>query len=340
MEPHRDAILLIALSFVLSPLAYADESPTVPGRDDVEQERKPRLVAIRRAWDTAPHNGCADLTHFGGEIVAAVREGQSDVLGGAIRIIASPDGKTWESRALLTASDVDLRAPHLSVAPTGQLQLVAGAALPADAPARHQTLLWRSADSRNWSASTPVGEPNFWIWDLDWRDETAYGIGYPTGGQDFARLYQSADGRRFRPVVDQLLRGHHPGESALLFLADSAAICLARRGGQEGTTLAGRASAPFTEWTWSDTGRRVAGADMVQLADGRVVVGTHLFSQGVATALCWLDPEDGSLDEFLRLPFAGQPGSLGLLALEDRLWVGYPSAHEGKVAVYVAEIQL
>ncbi len=79
---------------------------------------------------------------------------------------------------------------------------------------------------------------------------------------------------------------------------------------------------------------------MIQLPDGRIVVATHIFRAGVLTALCWLDLQGGRLEEFLRLPFAGNAGSIGLLRHRNLLWVAYSSEHEGKPGLYLAEVEL
>ena len=53
-----------------------------------------------------------------------LREGQSHVSpDGALRVITSVNGQQWESAALITSEDSDLRDAKIAVTPDGQLML-------------------------------------------------------------------------------------------------------------------------------------------------------------------------------------------------------------------------
>jgi len=54
----------------------------------------------------------------------------------------------------------------------------------------------------------------------------------------------------------------------------------------------------------------------------------------------WLDPQAGTLTEFLKLPSGGDTSYPGLVWHDGLLWVSYYSSHEGKTSVYLAKVKL
>lgn len=59
-----------------------------------------RLVSVSTIWNEAPHNAFTDLLRWQGQWYCVFREGQAHVSpDGALRIIASSDGKEWASVA-------------------------------------------------------------------------------------------------------------------------------------------------------------------------------------------------------------------------------------------------
>src|SRR5438128_2355705 len=99
----------------------------VPGAE--EQPVKAELVEVRKIWDQAPHNAFTDLIRFRGEWLCVFREGKAHVSpDGSLRVIASPDGKTWTSAALITSPTGDLRDAKITVTPDSRLMLSGAAA--------------------------------------------------------------------------------------------------------------------------------------------------------------------------------------------------------------------
>ena len=309
------------------------------------------LVDVRRIWDAAPHNAFTDLVRHDGRWLCVFREGAGHVShDGAIRVIASADGKVWTSSALLQTPDEsmpDLRDPKISHAPDGRLMLVAGAANRKKGEARHRTFVWFSSDGRTWGNATPIGEVNRWLWRVTWHGGAAYTVGYGReGAERLARLYRSADGRTFTPLVPRLFEAAtpsdtgYPNEATLRFLPDGRCLCLLRRDGSPNTAQLGTAAAPYTEWTWKDLGVRVGGPNVIRLPDGRLVAVTRRYEGGARTSVQWLDAEQGTLTEILRLPSGGDTSYAGLVAHEGLLWVSYYSSHEGKTSIYLARVRL
>lgn len=301
----------------------------------------PRLVDVRKIWDRAPHNAFTDLIRFQDQWFCVFREGQDHVSpDGALRVITSKDGERWESAALVTSTTADLRDAKITVTPDGRLMLCGGAALHAPRGHTHESMVWYSPDGTSWDAGAVVARPNDWLWRVTWHKGTAYGIGYDCGDKKDICLYKSSDGKSFDVLREGLFREGYPNETSLVFLPDETCLCLMRRDDAPGTGLLGTARPPYTDWTWKDLGKRIGGPHMLRLPDGRFVAAVRLYEPVVRTGLCWLDPEKGTLDEFLTLPSGGDTSYPGLVIHDGLLWVSYYSSHEGKTSVYLARVKM
>jgi len=302
---------------------------------------EPRLVEARRIWDAAPHNAFTDLVRFKDRWYCVFREGQGHVSpDGALRVIVSDDGERWESAALITSPDSDLRDAKISVTPDGRLMLCGAEALHDKSRKSHQTLAWFSADGVHWSERQEIGDPDIWLWRVSWHQGRGLGIGYAVGsGPRSVRLYATDDGVRFEPVVDRLIADNYPNETSIVFDGPRA-LCLLRRDGEANTGLFGTAEPPYTDWDWKDLGVRIGGPHMIRLDDGRLVAAVRLYDGGARTSLCWIDPAAATLTEFLRLPSGGDTSYAGLAMHDGLLWVSYYSSHEGKTSIYLAKVAL
>ncbi len=298
------------------------------------------LVEVRKIWDQAPHNAFTDLVRFQERWYCVFREGQAHVsYDGALRVITSRDGQTWESAALFTSPRSDLRDAKISVTPAGELMLSGAEALHDKSKHTHQSLAWFSKDGRTWSDRHPIGEPDFWLWRVTWHKGQAYGLGYGCRQDQSVRLYTSQDGKRFDVLVPRLHDAGYPNESSLVFAGDTA-YCLLRRDGRPRSGLLGIAQAPYTQWEWKDLGATIGGPAMIQLPDGRLLAAVRLYDQKVRTSLCWIDPQAGRLTEALALPSGGDTSYAGLVWHDGLLWVSYYSTHEGKTNIYLAKVKV
>ena len=320
--------LLTALSF----------TPSFAKEDKVS----PTLVEVRKIWDKAPHNAFTDLVRFKDEWFCVFREGKGHVSpDGALRIIASKDGKDWRSTALLTSDDSDLRDAKINVTPDGRLMLSGAEAMHDRSKYSHQSLIWFSGDGRKWSKAHEVGDKDFWLWRTTWRKGKAYGFGYGTDRRKRSiRLYRSDDGSSFEVLVKNAFDKGYPNETSIVFLPDETALCLLRRDSLPNTAQLGRAKPPYQEWTWKDLGVRIGGPHLIRLPDGRFVAAVRRLDGVVRTSLHWLDPEKATLTEFMKLPSGKDTSYAGLVWHEDVLWVSYYSGHEGKTSIYLAKVQL
>ncbi|MBI5084815.1 MAG: exo-alpha-sialidase [Acidobacteria bacterium] len=298
------------------------------------------LLEVRKIWDAAPHNAFTDLVKHRGLWWCAFREGAAHVSpDGAIRVLVSGDGARWESAALLRSEAGDLRDAKLSVTPSGELMLVAAAALKPGGPARHQTFAWFSNDGREWGDPLAIGEPDYWLWRVVWGEGTAWGIGYDTTGQRRdTRLYRSADGRTFERVTNWVSPGPSANETGLLVEKAGKLTILARRDGEPISALLVRGEPPYKAWQVINLGARVGGPALMRLPDGRLLGAGRLHDGKTRTALFWVK-EDGIV-EFQALPSGGDSSYPGLVYENGVLWVSYYSSHEGKTSIYLAKVRL
>jgi hypothetical protein len=306
----------------------------------VARAGEPRAMEVRKIWDQAPHNAFTDLVQFQGRWFCVFREGAGHVSpDGALRVITSTDGREWESAALITSDSSDLRDAKITVTPDGQLMLCGAEALHDKSQHTHQSLAWFSKDGRTWSEKYAIGDPDYWLWRVTWHNGVAYGIGYGCGNDRSVRLYKSPDGKKFETLVERLFDQGYPNETSIVFDGDEA-YCLLRRDGGEGNRsgLLGVSRPPYTTWEWKDLGVQIGGPQMVRLADGRLLAAVRLYDKKVRTSLCWIDPQAGTLSEFIELPSGGDTSYAGMALDEDQLWVSYYSSHEGKTSIYLATL--
>ena len=299
------------------------------------------IVEVKKIWDSAPHNAFTDLARFNNQWFCVFREGKAHVSpDGAVRVLRSDDGLKWNSAALITSTNADLRDPKIVITPKKELMLTAAGALHRPAKRNHQTFVWFSEDGTNWDAPAPIGDPDMWLWRVTWNEGTAYSVGYDTSGGFFVRLYSSSDGKAFKSLVPKLFEEGHPNESSIVFEPDKTALCLLRRDGDPATGKLGFAEPPYTAWEWKDVGVKVGGPHMLRLPDGRLVGCVRLYDGAVRTSLAWIDRTSGKLTEFQKLPSSGDSSYAGLVWHEGLLWVSYYSSHEGRTSIYLAKVKL
>lgn len=308
-----------------------------------DDDPKAVLVDAKLIWNKAPHNAFTDLIRFKDRWFCVFREGRGHVSpDGALRVLTSVDGQKWESAALVTSADSDLRDAKITITPDGRLMLAGAEAVDTPTGKHHQSLVWFSDDGRTWSSGHEVGDLDNWLWRITWHKGHAYGFGYGCGkGDRGLRLYSSPDGTTFNTLIKKVnVEGTYPNESSIVFLPDDTAYCLLRQDGKPNFGSLGTSRPPYTDWDWKSLGVRLGGPDMIQLPDGRFVAVVRLYDAPVRTSVCWLDPESGKLTEALKLPSGGDTSYAGLVWHEGLLWISYYSSHEGKTSIYLARVRI
>jgi hypothetical protein len=316
----------------------------VSANDTGTEIEAPVLVEARRIWDRAPHNAFTDLLRFQDRWYCVFREGSAHVSpDGSLRVITSTDGRKWDPTALVTSPTYDLRDAKLTVTPDGRLMLN-GAGMIADAKVRYQSMCWFSTDAgHTWDAGRKIGDPGFWLWRTHWFEGVAYTMGYNTQRdrtKRILRLYRSTDGETYVTHVARVTAPNGCGEDKILFLADRSALCLLRHETGDKMAQLGTSSPPYTNWEWRDLNVRIGGPNMIQIPDGRILAVTRLHNGGTRTSLSWLDVENATLTETLKLPSGGDTSYAGLVWHDGLLWISYYSSHEGKTSIYLAKVKV
>lgn len=309
-----------------------------------EKVESVKLLSVQKIWDAAPHNAFTDLIHHNGQFFCVFREGTNHVSpDGALRVITSADGETWESAALIISENSDLRDAKITVTPGGKLMLSGAEALHDKSAHTHQSLVWFSDDGTRWSKKHEIGDPDFWLWRTTWHNKEAFNFGYGCGEKKSLRLYKSSDGKNFETLVEDLNIDSYPNETSIVFKGDTA-FCLLRRDGENKSGLLGISIPPYTIWSWKDLSIRIGGPDMILLPDGRFLAAVRLYETDnwhpARTSLCWINPVTGKLSEVLTLPSGGDTSYAGMVWHEDVLWVSYYSSHEEKTSIYLAKVQI
>lgn len=304
---------------------------------------EPKLIEVRKVWDAAPHNAFTDLIRFKDRWWLAFREAKEHGVSpdGSLRLLVSDDGKAWESAAKLSDARGDLRDPKLSVLPDGRLiiaTVVAFVGRNADPKLRHQSLVYLSADGRQWSEPQKIGQPNDWLWRVTWHGMEGLSFGYSTTERSHVRLYRGGVNAKFDALIDDLKLPGEANEITARFMADGTALALARRDPEP--ALWGVARPPYKEWTWKPLDLRVGGPNFIILPDGRMIAAVRLHQPKVHTGLAWIKLDEGKLEPCLTLPSGGDTSYAGLVWHESQLWVSYYSSHEGKTSIYLARVAL
>jgi hypothetical protein len=306
-----------------------------------ESSAKEEILSLEKIWDYAEHNAMTDLLQYQSRWFCTFREGEDHVSArGRIRVLASDDGLSWNSAALLEMPDHDLRDPKLSITPSGRLMLNTCAVQRSPSKQNLQSFVLFSQDGIEWSAPQPIGDPDCWLWRVTWLQGAAYAIGYTIFEPLRTRLYIARDGMHYDLAVDGLCSEAFPNEATLVFREDGSALCLQRRDAGTATALLGISNPPYKTWEWKDLGVRIGGPNLLILPDGRIIAAVRRYGANAWTSLNYLDPVSGTISEFLALPSGGDTSYAGLCWHEGILWVSYYSSHEENTSIYLAKIKI
>ena len=304
----------------------------------------PTLVKAARIWNAGGHNAFTDLIRWHDRWYCTFRESEAHIGGnGRIRVLASADGDTWASAALIAEAGIDLRDPKMSVAPDGRLMIVAGGSVYQGTRylGRQPRVLF-SPDGRTWTEPQRILAEGDWLWRVTWHEGIAYGVTYRTKAGDpaewTATLVSSRDGRTFREITTFAVPGR-PNEATLRVMPDGEMVALVRREAGNRLAWVGRSRAPYTAWTWRETAHAVGGPNFLRLPNGELWA-TGRDSSGSPTTVLARLTLDGGYRPALTLPSGGDTSYAGMVWHDGLLWVSYYASHEGRTAIYLARVDL
>lgn len=314
------------------------------------------LISVERIWDQAPHSAFGDILRFDGRWFCVFREGKGHVAkapaedDGKLRVITSSDGKSWESAALIAEQGIDLRDPHLSITPSGELMIIAGGSeYPKGVFQGRQPRVMFSSDGREWSKPQTVLDRGHWLWRVTWHDGVAWGVSKvlqpvaePASG-DFDRAYlvRSRDGKDWTTVSELEVRGGN--ESTIRFQNDGRmAILMRTQTPEDRMAFVGWSAPPYADWNWTKQTVFVGGPNFIVLPGGEMVAGGRwMTAPGADGARTGLGPM--TLDRYepqLALPSGGDNSYPGFVFHDELLWVMYYSSHESRTAIYLAKVRV
>ena len=309
---------------------------------------RPRFT-VEKIWSNGQHCAFTSLIEFKGMYYCSFREGFSHIFDengnaeGKIRILASKNGKKWESVALIGKEGYDLRDPKLSITPDGRLMVSLGGSVYRNKKLvdAHSHVMF-SEDGKNFTEPVPVvidsrvtGELN-WIWRVTWHKGVGYGMSY--NRQDNISLLSTTDGINYNLIKTENMEGF-PNETTIRFREDDTMWMIIRRDKGDRKAKLAVSKPPYTDWEYTDLPMFVGGPDFI-LDDRICVAGGRAHETGaepktvLSTDLFRGGPE-------ITLPSGGDTSYPGLLVVGDELWVSYYSTHETpKASIYLAKIPI
>lgn len=330
------AILLSAIALI-APASLLAQAPVA------------ELVSVEKIWDKAPHNGFTDLTRFQNLFYCCFREGSSATTGeGVIHIMLSASGKTWIDNTTIADPGLDLRDPKLIVTPDGKrLYLLCEGVSPTEG---RQPRYATTMDGKVWTPTQKLLAKGDALWrvSINPADNRFYGACYnihpnsggPAPEKEWSlKTYASTDGAVWQLSSIMNVPGQ-PSETTLRFLKNGSALALVSRQGGDRKGAIGTAQAPYRDWTWATAGVPLGGPNFIELPDGKLIAGSRGFGATPGAHMVLFAMTPNSLTPILELPSGGDCSYPGLVWHDDLLHVTYYSSHEGKAAIYYAQVRM
>lgn len=304
---------------------------------------------MTKIWDQAPHCAYTDITRFQNLFYCCFREAPAADRGeGVIRILLSSTGKTWVDQGTLSEAGTDLRDPKIIVTPDGKrlYLLCSGQSATQGRQSRYSTTM----DGKVWTPLQKLLAKGDTLWrvSINPTDQRFYGISYnihpnsggPAPEKEWSlKGYASADGSVWQLSSILNVPGQ-PAEATLRFLKNGSALALVARQGGDRRGVIGTAVAPYRDWTWTSAGVPLGGPNFIELPDGKLIAGSRGFGATPGAHMVLFAMTASSLTPILELPSGGDCSYPGLYWHDDLLHVSYYSSHEGKAAIYYAQVRL
>lgn len=328
----------------LSAIAVVFSAANLPA-----QAPKAELVSVTKIWDQAPHCAYTDITRFQNLFYCCFREAPAaDHSEGVIRILLSSTGKTWVDQGVIAEAGTDLRDPKIIVTPDGKrlYLLCSGQSATQGRQSRYSTTM----DGKVWTPLQKLLAKGDTLWrvSINPADKRFYGISYnihpnsggPAPEKEWSlKGYASADGSVWQLSSILNVPGQ-PAEATLRFLKNGSALALVARQGGDRRGVIGMAAAPYRDWTWASAGVPLGGPNFIELPDGKIIAASRGFGATPGAHMVLFTMTASSLTPLLELPSGGDCSYPGLLWHDDLLHVSYYSSHEGKAAIYYAQVRL
>ena len=245
----------------------------------------------------------------------------------------------------LQVPDTDLRDPKFSF--DGEvlyLTTYAKRKCPTTGRVSTDMLSFHTTPGMSWSGPHSFGKPSWWLWNITFFNQTAYGFAY-NRGKNRIDLYAGHPNKQMDLVTDHALslathQLGYPNESHILFSQNGSATAVVRRDADSYSAMLGESSPPYTSWTWKDLGCYIGGPVMYALSETHYLVAGRDWDGEVSTTKIWLlEKETAQLSVLFTLPSGGDNSYPGMVIDGDTLYLSYYSSHiDESTRVYLAEI--
>ena len=313
-----------------------------------------------RLYGDGEHNAFTDLIRWHDAYYVCFRHGASHLsMDGEIRVMRSPDLKTWEPCGTLDTLGDD-RDPHFTASNNalyvyfGTWDLVHADDHGLPGRGRLRSYFASSADGQNWSKVQAVYETGWWLWRTRWHEgvfySVAYAITWPAITSGEARLLRSEDGLEWSPV-STVTKDRIPDEADIRFLPDGSMEAVLRSCDSLGVSIFARSNPERTQWQCTNLSA-VIHSPVIATWKDRVFVSGRGMQDGASVTRIWELLND-DVKEVITLPSAGDTAYPGLLidpatlnAEQPAFFITWYSQHERKpdrpdeASIYVGRVIL
>lgn len=312
-------------------------------------------VIITKIWDKANHNSFPDLVRYKNHYYITFREGTNHVGNqndGTVRVMRSKDMKNWESLTVFKLDGIDVREARLSEMPDGRLLVTLAAGVWKDNQYTFLKPYISISDKKGITFSElelakidPVIKPEIdWIWRMTWYKGVGYGVLYQSfpghrGGEWMAHLVKTTDGKTYERVTQLDVKGK-PNECTIRFDENGKMYIMVRREDDDHMGYLGIGVSPYKDFTYNKLSWKLGGPNFLFLNKNELVMGSRYHEDKKASTAFFRTDLNGVVKKMIKVPSGGDTSYPGMVINKKTLWVVYYSSHEGKSAIYTAEIPL
>jgi|TARA_Y100001970_G_scaffold212645_1_gene259697 hypothetical protein len=314
-------------------------------------KNKLNLNSIERISAPAPHCAFTDLIaspfdQSSTTVFCCYRQASDHVSQDGQIVIVKYSLTTEEKHyQTLQVPDTDLRDPKFSLdGETLYLTTYAKHKCTKTGKVSTDMLSFYTKTGESWSSPHSFGKPGWWLWNMTFFNQTAYGFAY-NRSQNRIDFYAGHPNKQMDVVTYHALslEKHelgYPNESHVLFSKNGAATAVVRRDADSYSAMLGESSPPYTSWTWKDLGCYIGGPVMYALSDAYYLVAGRDWDGEVSTTKIWLlEKETAQLSVLITLPSGGDNSYPGMVIEGDTLFLSYYSSHiDESTRVYLAEL--
>lgn len=308
---------------------------------------KPALQSTTRIYgDGSTYCSFTSMVKLGNVWFLAFREGESHLGDNAvIQLLRSEDGINWTMHQTISAPNIDLRDPNLSIMPDGTMLMICGARMKTGddeySTKTYYSKFWEGQFKEVAPVNLPPSIDNdalSWLWRLTWNGDTGYGAVYRNDGvANRLTLVKTKDGVNYEKI-SELEVGRIINETRIRFLEDQTMVAL-MRSDQNG--FMGMSKPPYTNWEMKRLDIYLAGQDFIFDQSRMICATRRMDSEGEKTVV-YIGNQFGIFDDCIELPSFGKGSDTSypsILNERESYYVTYYSMHETeKPCIYLSRI--